>query len=792
LAKRSEGRFSNVYVNSILRPLICCEWLIAGPSSEVEGMMIEDSEMRELFRIESGEHLQRLDEGLLLLEKDPKNRTVLEEVLREAHSLKGAAHMIGLSDIETVSHRFEDILGGPNRNKIVLPPELIDGMYRSLDAIRKLAEEAITGVPSGVIVSDVLSWLQSNAGCGVRNAETEQSKIQNQKSKIEDSELRIPNAEGATGNAELKKDEKQSEIQNPQSEFRIETIRVDTRKLDVLMTHAGELTVAKLRIARLLTDIEEMIEQWGQLHSGIAGYCLRSSDLKSKVEQFSGFLERLKSSVYDNSSRLEYVAGELEDGVRAIRLLPLSTIFNLFPPMVRNLSRERSREAQLIIEGGETTADKRIIEEMKDPLMHIIRNAVDHGIEPPEERERNGKPRTGTIILRSYQTASNIVIEVKDDGRGLDIEAIRRSARKQKLWREDELDAMSPEQIQSLIFVSGLSTSSFVSDVSGRGVGLDVVRANVEHLKGNVTVDSMPGAGCTIQVKLLTTLATARVLIIMAGGVKYALPVEYVLRSYPVRKSELFTIEGREAIVFEDKALSVERLSDLLHIRRTDFVMKNGRAEPDVTHRGDEMVPCIIVAVGEEKLGLLIDELLDEQEIVLKPQSVLLKHVRDISGTTILGTGEVCMVLNPHDLIKSVRKQVVQTAEETKAEPTERKKTILMAEDSLTTRTQIKRILEGAGYEVVAAVDGIDAFSKLGTRPFDALVSDILMPNMDGLTLTAKVRQDKKYKELPIILVTSLASEDDRRKGLEAGANAYITKPAFDQEVLIDTLRRFV
>jgi two-component system chemotaxis sensor kinase CheA len=754
--------------------------------------MIKESEMRELFRIESGEHLQRLDEGLLRLEKDPNNKMILEELFREAHSLKGAAQMLGLADIETVSHRFEDILNGANRNEIVLSPELIDGMYRSLDGIRKLAEEAITGVPSGVIVSDVLSCLQSNAECGVRNAETEQSKIQNQKSKIEDSELRIPNSEGATANTELKKDEKQSEIQNPQSEFRIETIRVDTRKLDLLMTHTGELTVVKLRIVRLLGDIEEMIEQWGQLQSGIAGYRSQSLDLKSRVEQFSHLLGRLKSSVYDDSSRLEYVTGELEDGVRAIRLLPLSTIFNLFPTMVRNLSREQSREAQLIIEGGETTADKRIIEEMKDPLMHIIRNAVDHGIEPPEERERHGKPRTGTIILRSYQAASSIVIEVKDDGRGLDIEAIRRSARKRRLWREDELDVMPTEQIQSLIFMSGLSTSSFVSDVSGRGVGLDVVRANVEHLKGNVMVESMPGEGCTIRIQLPTTLATARVLIIMAGGVKYALPVEYVLKSYPVRKSELFTIEGREAIVFEGKALSIGRLSDLLQIRRTDFVMKNERTEPDVTHRGDKMVPCIIIVVGEEKLGLLVDELLDEQEIVLKPQSALLKHVRDISGTTILGTGEVCMVLNPHDLIKSVRKQVVQIAEETKAEPTERKKIILMAEDSLTTRTQIKRILEGAGYEVVAAVDGIDAFTKLGTRPFDALVSDILMPNMDGLTLTTKVRQDKKYRELPIILVTSLASEDDRRKGVEAGANAYITKPAFDQEALIDTLRRFV
>jgi two-component system chemotaxis sensor kinase CheA len=424
--------------------------------------------------------------------------------------------------------------------------------------------------------------------------------------------------------------------------------------------------------------------------------------------------------------------------------------------------------------------------------MHIIRNAIDHGIETPEEREKEGKPRTGTIRLTARRTPSNIIIEITDDGRGLDIEAIRKSARKIRRWRDEELDAMPPEEVRPLIFVSGLSTSSFVSDLSGRGVGLDVVRRNVERLKGEAAVESAPGEGCAIRIKLPITLATARVLIISAGSVRYALPVEYVVKSYPLPKREIFTIEGHNAVIFDKRAISVVRLADILKIRRSDLAAGSGATEQIENVRGEETVPCIIINAGDEQLGLLVDELLDEQEFVLKPESSILTHIRDISGATILGTGEVCMVLNPPEIAANLRRLGVEIGNDAPVAETERKKIILLAEDSLTTRTQMKRILDGAGYEVVAAVDGADAFARLATLPFDALVSDICMPNMDGLTLTRKVRQEKKYSELPVILVTMLASDEDKRKGLEAGANAYITKPAFDQKLLLDTLRRLV
>jgi len=422
----------------------------------------------------------------------------------------------------------------------------------------------------------------------------------------------------------------------------------------------------------------------------------------------------------------------------------------------------------------------------------MLRNAIDHCIEAPEERERRGKPRTACIRIQAYQTATNIVIEVSDDGRGLDLEAIKRTALRRRIAREDELAAMAPAQVQALIFASGFSTSPLVTDVSGRGVGLDAVRANVERLKGSIQVESSPGAGCLFRVQLPITLATVRVLIVSVNGRICALPVEYVQSMRMVSPQEIFSMEGRETIVLDAHPVSVARLADLLEWRTEASSLRTQGPEPSLVFQAPSLRPCIILSMGAEQLGLFVDALLDVQEVVLKPHSTILKRVRNVSGATILETGEVCIVLHPHDLLRTVQRRAAPvTLERAMAEP-ERTRVILLVEDSITTRTQEKRILEGGGYEVITAVDGVDAFDKLSARPFDAVVADIQMPNMDGLTLTAKIRQDKRYQELPIILVTALATEEDKRKGIEVGANAYITKPTFDQQVLLDTLKRLV
>jgi two-component system chemotaxis sensor kinase CheA len=458
--------------------------------------------------------------------------------------------------------------------------------------------------------------------------------------------------------------------------------------------------------------------------------------------------------------------------------------------MVRDLAWERERECHLTLEGGETVADKRILEELKDPLMHLIRNAIDHGIEPPAERRTKGKPAVGTIVLRASQSVGQVVVEVEDDGRGLDLERIRQSASKSRRWRLEDLATMPVEQLQELIFVSGLSTSNFVSDVSGRGVGLDVVRTNVERLKGTISVASRPGGGTIFRIRVPVTLVTARVVVVSAGGLKYALPMEFIAQSLLLRRNALFTLEGLTAIQIAGEPVAVARLADLLALNRNDFLA--GAASNQQPLPADERLSCLIIKVDGERFALLVDELSEDREVMIKPTGDFLEQIPGISGTIILGSGEVCPVLQPRDLLPALGRQKGLAGEEGEAEAPAEKKLLLLVEDSLTTRTRMKRILEGGGYEVVTAVDGVNAMSKLGTRRFDGLVSDISMPHMDGLTLTARVRQLKRYAELPISLVTMLASEEDKKRGLEAGANAYITKPAFDQKLLLDTLRRLV
>ncbi|WP_445243043.1 MULTISPECIES: hybrid sensor histidine kinase/response regulator [unclassified Microcoleus] len=832
-------------------------------------MMIEDQELRDVFKVASQEHLQKLDDGLLYLEQHPSDLAKLEQLLRETHSLKGDAGMLGVKNVASLAHQMEHILGSVKRGETQLNSDISDRLSQGLDAIRQLVNEAVTGEDSGINTFYILasmmgasSQLQPQAAASIVDSSSSQvpeqplvepqftePPTQQPETNVENSEvvnleknssflplqsqpefpLQAQNLPAPSDSAPASASQS-AVTASSTSSYRIETIRVATQNLDDLMTQAGELTVTKTRLGHRVAEIEKITtlwEEWSREYfvtsltvdrmqidengiktngkfSQLQDYYQRTEE---RLERLGTLVNCLRNRVYEDTARLELIAEALESGIRTLRLLPLSTIFNLFPRTVRDLAKREGKEVALVIEGGETTADKRILEEMKDPLMHMIRNAIDHGIETVEERKKLGKPPVATLRIKGYNMASNIIIEVADDGRGLNLESIKQTALKRNICTLEQLAEMTENQVQSLIFTPGFSTKKFVTEVSGRGVGLDVVRTNVEALKGSIQVESLPGKGCTLRLQISTSLATANVLIVIVEDIPYALPVEFVDTAQQVSQSEIFAIEGKETILSKGQPLSVAHLTDLLELNNKKLWQKNRYLRQETgrenlkenknyfRNSSSSKMPCIVLKVGEERLGLFVDALIDEQDVVMKPQSQLLKRVRNVSGATILGTGEVCMVLNPHDLIKSVRQQVSSRgvgSARSQLETASRKQVILLAEDSIATRTQEKRILEAAGYEVVTAVDGLDAFHKLKTRDFDAVISDIQMPNLDGLALTIKIREQKEYSELPIILVTSLASDEDKKRGADAGANAYIPKGTFNQDVLVETLKRLV
>jgi two-component system chemotaxis sensor kinase CheA len=735
--------------------------------------VIDDPDLRRLFAAESEEHLAHLDDGLLRLEKTPADPPLLEEMFRESHSLKGAARMLGLTGIEGAAHGLESLFNAARKGETPLTPALLKPMNAALADLRRRVGDALLEAPEPVHV--VQRWASPIPEPAPSIPPTPRpAPIEPVDPPAVPAEVFVAPAVDAILPP--------MEAVASSAPFRIETVRVETRKLDELLTQVGEISVIQGRARHRLGLLDELLELWErtQIRRGAGAAARRASG--GTDSRFGDLLKQARAAFADDSARLEATLALLSDQVRGIRLLPLSTVFSLFPRMTRDLAREQGKETELVLAGGDIAVDKRILEAMKDPLMHLLRNAIDHGIEPPAERERLGKPRAGGVWLSARRDNDGVVLEVRDDGRGLDLDAIRREAAKRGLHAPETLAAMAPAQVRQLIFAPGFSTSGFVTELSGRGVGLDVVRVNVERLKGAISLESSPGQGLAVHLRLPLSITTTRILLASVGGLTVGIPVEFVWTTLRPRAADLFTLEGRTALLLDDEPLIAARLAHLLERPA------GARGAPE-----SDVLACVVLQVGGQRLGLLADAVLAEEEVVPKPLGAPLQRVRNVSALAVLGDGTICPLLNPADLLRSAnRNGVVPIPVEPMEQPDSNPRAVLLVEDSVLIRAMEKRVLEDGGYQVTTAVDGVDALAALGRQPFAAVVSDIMMPNMDGLTLTTRIRAEPRYKALPVILVTTLASDEDKRRGLEAGANAYLPKPAFDQRVLLDALKRLI
>jgi two-component system chemotaxis sensor kinase CheA len=751
------------------------------------------------FKAETGEHIQALNKGLLELEEDPGAVAVLESLLREIHTIKGSAGMIEFDSICDIAHGIEDVLIEIKDGKLEFGA--VSGvLFNSLDAIEIILEAEIQGDEPEVKSADVLAQLEM----AQKAQNLDPDNIPDQKSLRE-----ILAEKKIVFKEEL--DEAMKEQNTVEAYQFEETIRVSIDKLDSIANTVGEIAINRAKYDSYLNELNELIgftkKQSTVINEIIEQIESQSGEgevdndssmdqavmkLKSANLNIVSKLTSVSKREQDTFASMEMITAKLQSDVMALRMLPVSTVFDIFPRVVRDIANEYDKKVTLAIKGADTELDRKMLEQIKDPLMHLIRNAIDHGIEDPEERAQSDKPEAGKIVLAADQEGDRIVLQVIDDGRGLDIEKITSIAIEKLKIDPGEIEKMSEADILKLIFVSGVSTKSSITDISGRGVGMDVVRKNIEdNLSGEIAVESQPGKGTTFTLILPLTLATTPSVLVESGGQIFAIPANLVQLGLQIEDADIHSIEGNRAIRVIDSTVPLVRMEEVLNLSAS---RGGDRSRHDQRLKYGSKHQVVVIEHAHHRIAFMIDRLIEEQNIIVKSLEAPLNKIKNIAGATILEQGEIVPILHVPDLIDSARQMQHQSVHETfkHVSSEARQKRILVVEDSLTTRALLKSIISSLGYEVITANDGVEGLNILTENKTDLVLTDIQMPEMDGLELARLIKQDPEIQNIPVVIVTSLDSEDEVRKGMEAGAEAYIKKGEFDQKVMLEMLQRLI
>ena len=773
------------------------------------------------FRIEADEHLKAMSSGLIELEKNPaadRYVEIVETVFREVHSLKGAARAVNLKDIELVCQPLESVFSALKNKQLAFSQPLLDLLYQIVDALGGLLAPGAgtTGSRQAVLalltrqLDDALQGYFAPSGMAkpLPTASLPQPLVE------------IPVPVEAVAPVAIA-------APFPAPSLASETVRVSTQKLDAVMRQVEELLspqLASAQRAKELREVADSLATWKKQRArirpalrligryvegsgrgnGAAGGLSKfpAQELPKLLEHleaeqlFMKTLEerllRLSKFAAHDRRVLAGMSDSLLHDVKEMHLLPFSSLLEIFPRFTRELAREQGKQVDLVIQGGEIEIDRHILEEMKDPLMHLLRNCIDHGIEQPAMRQGKGKPEHGSITIAIVQKdGGKIEIMVADDGVGIDAARVKAAAIKLNLVSAVEAEKLSEQEAQALIFQSGITTSQIITDISGRGLGLAIVREKVERLGGIVALESrhdgsVQDTGTSFRITLPLMLATFRGVLVRAGEHFFVIPALSVERVTRVAQQDIQTVENRATIPFDGQAVALVSLGDVLELPRLNQLTYSA------TDKVSEQVSMVVLGNGHKHVAFWVDEILGEQEVLVKTLGRQLTRVRNVAGASVLGTGQVVAVLNVPDLLKSAVKQAAPPLVAAEKQDVAEKQSILVVEDSITSRALLKNILESAGYHVTTAVDGIDAYTTLKTGAFDLIVSDVEMPRMDGFDLTAKVRADKQLAQLPVVLVTALESREYRERGIDVGANAYIVKSSFDQSNLLEVIRRLI
>ncbi|WRD36367.1 chemotaxis histidine kinase/response regulator CheAY2 [Helicobacter pylori] len=794
-------------------------------------------EIMEDFLIEAFEMNEQLDQDLVELEHNPEDLDLLNRIFRVAHTIKGSSSFLNLNILTHLTHNMEDVLNRARKGEIKITPDIMDVVLRSIDLMKTLLvtirdtgsdtnngkeneiEEAVKQLQA--ITSQNLEGAKETSGTKETPKEEAKEEVK-EKAKEEVKANKTPTAENPASDnpladepdldyANMSAEEVEAEIERllnkrqeadkerraqkkqeakqevtptkeapktetpkaPKTETKAkaktdteenkapsigveQTVRVDVRRLDHLMNLIGELVLGKNRLIRIYSDVEERYDG-------------------------EKFLEELNQVV----SSISAVTTDLQLAVMKTRMQPVGKVFNKFPRMVRDLSRELGKSIELIIEGEETELDKSIVEEIGDPLIHIIRNSCDHGIEPLEERRRLNKPETGKVQLSAYNEGNHIVIKISDDGKGLDPVMLKEKAIEKGVISERDAEGMSDREAFNLIFKPGFSTAKVVSNVSGRGVGMDVVKTNIEKLNGIIEIDSEVGVGTTQKLKIPLTLAIIQALLVGVQEEYYAIPLSSVLETVRISQDEIYTVDGKSVLRLRDEVLSLVRLSDIFKV--------------DAILESNSDVYVVIIGLADQKIGVIVDYLIGQEEVVIKSLGYYLKNTRGIAGATVRGDGKITLIVDVGammDMAKSIKVNIttlMNESENTKSKNSPSDYVVLAIDDSSTDRAIIRKCLKPLGITILEAANGLEGLEMLknGDKIPDAILVDIEMPKMDGYTFASEVRKYNKFKNLPLIAVTSRVTKTDRMRGVESGMTEYITKP-YSGEYLTTVVKRSI
>lgn len=770
-------------------------------------MPMDDSELLKIFWTEVAEYVEGLNANLMALEmsvpEDDGGSFVerLREMNRVAHSMKGAARTVGEKTVETLGYHMEEVFDAALKQGLAITPEIADLLYDALDQV----QAAVDGEPAD---DDALAEIVRGLEQAVQNGRASEDMVHIPPAAAPTQALApIPPAQDL---AEAPPEPPITIRTGTMPQVLVrpveDTVRVSVDKLEKLMAESSELLVMRLQAEERKQQTEalrRLQSRWAKEWRAVrAAYIrlsrrLQSDDVPDDLRILFDFLETnqkylasssrelntLTASITADGLRLASLSDELQAGIGALRLVPFESILAGLQRTLRDAARETQKDVHLDVIGSATEIDKTVLEHLKDPLMHLIRNAVDHGIEPPGEREELGKPPVGWIYLKIETRGSEIMINVGDDGRGIDAQRVKSAAIAQGILSPSAAQSLSDDEVRALIFQPGLSTRQQVTAISGRGVGMDVVRDRVESLRGRVGVQSTPGRGTVTTLSVPVSLTRIRCLVLRVGTEQYALPSLAVQRMERAARDALFSAEGRTMLALGEQAIPLVSLADMLGVSLPS-------APPETP-----FIRVVILNAAERTVAFEVDELESERELVLKPLGTELAHTRYISGAALLGSGDVLLVLDANDLVRGalhLRQPMRRIAASTPAPQEElmpKRLRVLIVDDSITTRTLEKNILETAGCDVRVAFDGVQAWEMLGEYEFDVVVSDVEMPRMDGFALTKRIKSAPATRHLPVVLLTSLNKPQHRELGLEAGADAYLVKQQFDQDELLRTLQ---